>query len=130
MVRSISLYSTRRSKWAGWFDLYNKSFYEEFCPVQDDWIGYGPWDWYSLMITEHVKQFGVDFQQYVLKDETIWMYPSGPLVGENIDGFSKYYRDHIVMKDTDKHLQREQFESRMQEYLQRGIQQLKTKNIL
>jgi hypothetical protein len=39
---------------------------EELCPIQDDWKGYGPHDWYSLMITEYVKQQGVDFQQWVL----------------------------------------------------------------
>jgi hypothetical protein len=128
--KQISLYPTRKGKWAGWFDLYNKAYFEELCPAQDNWTGYGPWDWYSLMVTEHVKQFGVDFQQYVLKDETIWMYPSGPLVGENIDGFSKYYRDHIVMKDTNKHSQRDIFESQMGEYINKGLKILKEKNII
>jgi hypothetical protein len=31
-----------------------------------------------------LKSQGVDFQQYLIQGETIWMYPSGPLVGENI----------------------------------------------
>jgi hypothetical protein len=128
--KQISLYPTRKGKWAGWFDLYNKAYFEELCPSQDDWTGYGPWDWYSLMITEYIKQFGVDFQQYVLKDETIWMYPSGPLVGENIDGFSKYYRDYIIMKDTNKHSQRDVFESQMGEYINKGLKKLKEKNII
>ena len=126
----ISLYPTEKSKWAGWCDLYNKAFFEELCPVQDNWNGYGPWDWYSLMITNYVKPLGVDFQQYLLQGETIWMYPSGPLVGDDIDGFSKYYKDHIVFKDSDKHSQREIFESRMQEYLNIGLQNLKNKNII
>ena len=126
----VNLYPTQKSKWAGWCDLYNKAFFEELCPVQESWTGYGPWDWYSLMITNHVKSLGVDFQQYLLQGETIWMYPSGPLVGNNIDGFSKYYRDHIVFKESNKHSQRAVFESKMQEYINTCLQNLKNKNII
>jgi hypothetical protein len=25
----------KKSKWAGWFDLYNKALYEELCPFQE-----------------------------------------------------------------------------------------------
>jgi len=123
-----SLYPTQRSKWAGWFDLYNKAFYEEICPVQDDWKGYGPWDWYSLIITNNIKSQGVDFQQYLLRGETIWMYSTGPLVGENINGFSKYYKDMIVLNNIPS--QRQQFESNMPLYINKNIQQLKEKNII
>jgi len=122
------LYPTQKSKWAGWFDLYSKEFYEEICPIQDDWKGYGPWDWYSLIITNNIKSQGVDFQQYLLRGETIWMYSSGPLVGEKIDGFSKYYKDMLVINNIPN--QRIQFESKMQEYLQKGIQNLKNKKII
>ena len=113
------------SKWAGWFDLYNKEMLEELCPIQDDWIGYGPHDWYSLIVTEHVKSQGVDFQQYILRGQTIFEYSVGPLKNE---GFSRYYKDLLTLNITPN--QREQFELKMQEYLQKGIQQLKTKNIL
>jgi hypothetical protein len=123
-----SLSPTQQSKWAGWFDLYNKKFYEELCPVQEDWKGYGPWDWYSLMITDYVKQQGVDFQQYLLKGETIWMYSSGPLVGENINGFSKYYKDMIKINNIPN--QRQSFESKMNEYVNKTLTNLKDKNIL
>jgi len=85
-----SLYPTKKSKWAGWFDLFNKAFYEELCPFHEDWKGYGPWDLYSLIITNYVKQQGVDFQQYLLQGETIWMYPSGPLAKNNLNGFAQY----------------------------------------
>ena len=97
--KQISLYPTRKGKWAGWFDLYNKAFYEELCPFQEEWTGYGPWDLYSLIILNNIKQYGVDFQQYLLQGETIWMYPSGPLIGENIDGFSKYYKDFLYLNE-------------------------------
>jgi hypothetical protein len=123
-----SLYPTQKSKWAGWFDLYNKAFYEDICPVQDDWSGYGPWDWYSLIITNNIKLQGVDFQQYLLRGETIWMYSSGPLIKENMNGFSKYYKDMLKLNSVPN--QREQFEFKMQEYLQKGMQQLRNKKII
>ena len=126
----FNLHATVKSKWAGWFDLYNKAFFEELCPVQDDWHGYGPWDWYSLIMTNHVKYLKVDFQQYLLQGETIWMYPSGPLIGDNIDGFSKYYKDYIVFKEGNKHSQREIFESKMGGYINTGLQNLKNKKII
>lgn len=126
----FSIHPTQKSKWAGWFDLYNKAFFEELCPVQESWTGYGPWDWYSLIITNYIKPLGVDFQQYLLQGETIWMYPSGPLVGDKIDGFSKYYKDHIAFREGNKHSQREIFESKMQEYINTGLQNLKSKNII
>lgn len=128
--KDITLYPTNKSKWAGWFDLYNKAFYEELCPIQEDWKGYGPWDWYSLIITNYLRQYKIDFQEYLLKGETIWMYPSGPLNGDNIDGFSKYYRDYIIFKDTNKHSERKSFESQMETYVNKGLQILKEKNII
>ena len=53
---NISLHPTQKPKFAGWFDLYSKSFYEELCPVQEEWNGYGPWDLYSLIILTNIKQ--------------------------------------------------------------------------
>lgn len=124
----VSLLTILNSKWAGWFDLYNKKFYEELCPIHNDWVGYGPWDWYSLILTEQIKLKGVDFQQYLLQGETIFEYSVGPLKNENINGFSKYYKDLLYLNDVPN--QRQQFESKMGEYLQKGIQQLKEKNII
>jgi hypothetical protein len=124
-IQESSLVPTNKNKWAGWFDLYNKKFYEELCPIHNDWSGYGPWDWYSMMLAEYTKEKGIDFQQYLLQGETIFEYSVGPLKN---GGFSKYYKDMIVLNDIPN--QRQQFESRMQEYLQKGIQQLKEKNIL
>jgi len=123
-----ALYPTKKSKWAGWFDLFNKAFYEELCPFHEDWKGYGPWDLYSLIITNYVKQQGVDFQQYLLQGETIWMYPSGPLAKNNLNGFAQYYKDFLHLNNIPS--QRQEFESKLNEYLQRTIDQLKEKNIL
>jgi len=125
----ISLYPTQKPKFAGWFDLYSKSFYEELCPFLDEWTGYGPWDLYSLIILNNIKQYNVDFQQYLLKGETIWMYPSGPLFNENIDGFSKYYKDFLYL-NKHKDNQRQIFESKLSEYINKTLTQLKEKNII
>jgi hypothetical protein len=123
--QETTLLPTNKSKWAGWFDLYSKSFYEELCPFQNDWSGYGPWDWYSILLSEHAKEKGADFQQYLLQGETIFEYSVGPLKDK---GFAKYYKDMIVLNDIPN--QRQQFESKMNEYLQRGAQQLREKNII
>jgi hypothetical protein len=124
--QDINLYPTKNNKWAGWFDLYSKAFYEDLAPIHQDWRGYGPWDWYSMMLSQYAKQNGVDFQQYLLKGQTIFEYSVGPL--KEINGFSQYYKDMLVLNDTPN--QRKQFESKMNEYLNKGVQMLKQKNIL
>lgn len=124
----INLKLLNKSKFAGWFDLYNKEFYEELCPVQDDWKGYGPWDYYSMMIADFVKHHEVDFQQYLLQGETIWMYPSGPLLKNGANGFTQYYRDRLKTNEIPN--QRKEFESKLPEYINKGIESLKLKNII
>lgn len=120
------LESVNTSKWAIWFDIYNKAFYENLCPVHNDWIGYGPWDWYSVMLSEYAKNnMGLDFQQYVLRGETILEYCVGPLKDRD---FTNYYKDFLTIKVGAKE-QRDKFESKMNEYLQKGIQIIKD-NIL
>ena len=122
----MSLYPTQRSKWAWWLDLYNKAFYEDFAPVQEDMTGYGAWDWYTLMLTEHAKSKGADFQQYLLRGQTIFEYPIGPLKAR---GFTGYYKDYFDIK-VGAPEQRKTFESKMQQYLNEGIKQLELKKII
>jgi hypothetical protein len=114
-----------RSKQANWFDLYNKAFYEEMVPVHDDWHGYGPGDTYGMIVSEYAKSRGVDFQQYVLDGQTIFEYPIGPLKQRN---FTSAYRDLIVTKDVPN--QRQVFENKLPEYLNKTLNQLKSKNII
>ena len=121
----ITLDPTNKSKWAGWFDLYNKAMYEELCPIQDDWKGYGPHDWYSLLITEYVKMRGVNFQQYVMRGQTIFEYPVGPFKD---GGYTKMYKDLMHINDVPN--QREIFELNMKTYIDRGIKTLQEKGIL
>jgi hypothetical protein len=117
---------TARSKWAIWFDIYNKAFYEDLCPVHDDWIGYGPWDWYSNLLSEHIKVLGVDFQQYVLRGQTIFEYSVGDWKDRDI---TSSYKEFLKIKVGAKE-QREKFEARMMEYLNKGVQMIKEKNII
>ena len=124
----ISLIPVQKNKWAWWFDLYNKAFYEELCPVHNDWKGYGPWDWYSMMLSEYTKSKGVDFQQYLLKGQTILDLNAGPLKGMN---FTSYYTKFLTTIPNDvPQIQRQKFEAKMQEYLNKGVKTLKQKNIL
>ncbi len=121
----IILNPTNKSKWAGWFDLYNKAMYEELCPIQDDWKGYGPHDWYSLIITEYVKLRGVNFQQYVMRGQTIFEYPVGPFKD---GGYTKMYKDLLHINDVPN--QREIFEANMKTYIDKGLKTLQEKGIL
>jgi hypothetical protein len=116
----------QNSKYAIWFDIYNKAFYEDLCPVHDDWIGYGPWDWYSMTLSDHLKSKGVDYQQYVLRGQTISEYSVGPLKDRD---FTNYYKDFLKIKIGAKE-QRDKFEARFDEYLLKGYQMVKDKNII
>ena len=123
--KNVTLETTTRSKWAGWFDLYNKEMYENLVPIQEDWHGYGPWDWFSLMLTEYTKEKGVDFKQYILRGQTIFEYPIGPLLD---GGYTKMYKDLLHINDVPN--QRHIFESKMNDYLQKGIKMVEKKGII
>ena len=126
--QSVSVSPLHKSKFAGWFDLYSKKFYEELCPVREEWSGYGPWDHYSMLISDYCKSKGVDYQQYLLTGETIWMYPSGPLLENGADGFKKYYSDRLKTNNIPN--QRNEFEKKLEMYIQKTITELKNKNII
>ena len=124
----ISVIPTDRSKWAWWFDLYNKEFYENLCPVPEDWNGYGPWDWYSILLSEKALNAGVDFRQYLLKGQTILDISTGFLKEMS---FSSYYTKFLtLMPDYSPSVQRKIFESKMLEHLQKGFNMLKEKKII
>jgi hypothetical protein len=105
-------------------DLYNKATWVDFWNIHDDWNGYGPSDWYTMILSQHAKSKGVDFQQYVLENQLTCEYQIGPLKS----GFSSYYKDLIALNDIPN--QRKTFEDKMQEYLKAGIQYLTDKSII
>jgi len=124
-TNKISLIPINTHKWAGWMDLHNKNTWDDFWVSHKDWNGYGSCDWYSMLLSQYAKQQGVDFQQYILENQLVCEYEIGPLKNKNL---SKHYKDLIVLNDIPN--QRQQFESKMNEYLQKGVQQLKNKKII
>ena len=93
--------------------------------IERKWKVYGPHDWYSLMVSEFCKTRGVNFQQYVMRGQTIFEYPIGPLKNE---GYTKIYKDLLHINDVPN--QREIFEANMKMYIDRGLKTLQEKGIL
>lgn len=119
-----------KSKWAWWFDLYNKKFYEDLCPVHSNWEGYGPWDFYTILLTEYlkVKHSNINFRQYLLRGQTILDTSSGNLKDM---GYKSYYKKFLkILPDHSPIVQRKKFESRMNEFLNTGIKMLIDKKII
>jgi hypothetical protein len=112
-------------KWAGWMDLYSKGTWDNFWVNNKDWEGYGACDLYSMLLSQYAKNQGVDFQQYVLNNLIICEYEFGPLQNGNL---SKHYKDMVVLNDIPD--QRKNFDSKIPEYLNKGAQNLKNKNII
>jgi hypothetical protein len=115
----VYIEEAKNHKWAIWFDIYSKSFYEELCPIQEDWIGYGPWDFYSMVVSEQAKNLGVDIQAYILRGKTILDYTE----------YTSYYKNMLSIK-VNAPEQREIFEAKMPEYINKALQNLKQKNII
>lgn len=117
-----SLIPVKLNKWAWWFDLYNKDFYENLCPVPEDWNGYGPWDWYSMLLSENAKRMGYDMKQYLLKGETILETSSGFLKEK---GFGSYYKQFLkILPEHAPVVQRKFYEENINVFLERGIKTL------
>jgi len=109
-------------KWAGWFDLYSKQFYEELVQVPSDWSGYGAWDYYGMRVSSIAKQQGYDFQQYRLDGQIIFEYSIGPLRTDKVHGFSNYYKNLLVTKDVSE--QRNKFNQNIETYIKQRIEKL------
>lgn len=124
--QNISIEPVIHTKFAGWCDIYSKAFYEDLVPIHEDWNGYGPWDWYSMILINYAKQFNIDFQQYVLRGPTVGDYWTGNW--KDKDGLSGYYKNLITRKDIPN--QRENFEANMEQYVKKGILMLKEKGII
>jgi hypothetical protein len=119
---SIMVVPTESSKWAGWFDVYNKKFFEELAPIPTEWSGYGGWDYYSIAISEYAKQLNKDFKQYCLHGQIIFEYGCGPLRTDNINGFSNYYKDLLTIADISE--QRDNFNKNLPTFLNKQIKKL------
>ena len=110
---------TSRFKYAGWFDLYSKDFME-LIPVPDDWKGYGPWDYYSILISDIAVKDGIDIKEYVLRNQIIFEYHPNK---EDKGNFADYYKDLLSLNKIEN--QRQVIESKFPHY----IEQWTNKNI-
>jgi hypothetical protein len=110
---------TSRFKYAGWFDLYSKDFME-LIPIPDDWKGYGPWDYYSMLVSDIAVKNGIDIKEYVLKNQIIFEYHPNK---EDKSNFADYYKDLLSLNKIEN--QRQVVESKFPHY----IQQWTNKNI-
>ena len=109
-------------KWAGWFEVYSKEFYEDLVRVPEEWHGYGAWDYYGLNICNYAKHIGLDFQQYRLDGQIVFEYSIGPLRTDEVHGFSNYYKNLLVKKDVSE--QREEFNKNLPIFIEKKIKQL------
>jgi hypothetical protein len=127
-TRDVEIYPelNPQAKFAGWFDIYSKAFYEDLFPIQDDWKGYGPWDLYCLILNQYLKQFGVNYNHYTLRGQTTGEYWTGNFM--NTNGYTGYYKNLLTLKDIPN--QRQIFESNLNQYIEKGILTLKEKGIL
>ena len=110
---------TTRFKYAGWFDLYSKDFME-LIPIPDDWKGYGPWDYYSMLISDIAVKNGIDIKEYVLRNQIIFEYHPNK---EDKSNFADYYKDLLSLNKIEN--QRQVVESKFPHY----IEQWTNKNI-
>lgn len=121
-------------KYAGWFDLYNKNFYENLVPALDEWKGYGPWDFYSFNICQLAKKYNVDVKQYILKNEVIWFYDTGVLKDTvkkaNGEGLLKSVYTKFLVKKMDKTEQTLDIYNNMNININRWIQYANKKGII
>jgi hypothetical protein len=115
-TQEVGLKPLPTSKFAGWFDICNKKFYEELVPVWDEWEGYGGWDYYSMMVSNVYKQMGGDFQQYLLAGQTTVEYSTGP---QTLD-IGKYYKKYLVLNKL-PYNQGELFKTKVVDYVKERI---------
>ena len=113
-------------KWAGWFDLYNKNFFEKLVPSSDDWHGYGPWDYFGINVCNIAKHnFNVNVNQYVLRNQIVFDKDIG--IFQNKKNPSPY-KKYLSFNDIPN--QRQTFESKINEYIYRWQEYAKINKII
>ena len=110
-------YLTQASKfkYAGWFDLYSKDFLE-LIPIPGDWKGYGPWDYYSMLVSDVATKKGIDIKEYILRNQIICEYHPNK---DDKNNFMNYYKNLLVLNKIEN--QREVIEAKFPYYIQQWI---------
>lgn len=127
-TNDIFLTKANSHKWAGWFDLYSKKFFEEIGGPIDEWNGYGGWDFFTMILVNTLRD-RIDFQQYILNNQIVFEYSVGPLYGENRDGFAQYYKSFLSLKENTQ-IQRTHFEENIPVYVKQKINDLILRKII
>jgi hypothetical protein len=123
---NIEIQKTPEFKWAGWFDLYNKNFYEDLVPCFDNWHGYGPWDFFGINVCNLAKQkFKVNVEEYVLKNQIIFDKDIGIYQNKKIQS---PYKKYLYLNNIPN--QRINFEQNLTNYIGQWINHAKNKNII
>jgi hypothetical protein len=110
-------------KWAGWFDIYSKKLVEDLIPIPDEWKGYGPWDYYAMIVSSKATQDGVKVKEYLLENQVIFEHSTGPLKDNH---FSTYYKNLLKLKDIPN--QRQEIESKFGYYIEKWYIDFKQKH--
>ena len=120
-TQEVSLQSIDCFKYAGWLDLYSKSYVEDLAPIWDEWKGKGGWDTYSMSVSNVFKQIGGDVQQYVLEGQTIYRLA----YCKNFENFNLYscYKDSIKLIPSWN--SRDAFDEKIPSYTQERINKFK-----
>ena len=121
-LENRTIIKSPKYKWAGWFDLYNKKYFEKLVPIPHDWTGYGQYDFYSMIIMECLNHSWptIDFQQYIIEGEIICDYRYGKEKQEKT--LVKPYNEYICRKNKDHSKNKRKFiEENMVTYANLGI---------
>lgn len=122
--KDVYLKKINTFKFAGWFDLYNKSFWTTFM-INKNWHGYGACDLYASILANFSKNRGVDIQQYILKNQIVSEYNHGTMYNMK---YTDHYKKYISLKDIPN--QRIEFEKNMEEYIKNWIDDAKYNKII
>ncbi len=120
-------------KYAGWFDLYSKGFYEELVPVLPEWKGYAPWDLYSMNVCNIAKNNGVNVNQYILRNQVTWFSDTGCLKNDEEyggDGKLKLLYKKFLTVKMGRQEQRSDIDNNLAFYVNKWVEYAKQNGIL
>ncbi len=112
-------------KWAGWFDFYSKGYFEELVPIWNDWNGYGPYDFFGMIVSQIAINNKLDFSQYLLKNQIIFEYTTGI---QKTNNSSALYKKYLKLNEIPN--QRKIFESNFNFYINRWYNYIKDKKLI
>lgn len=112
-------------KWAGWFDIYSKALVEELIPTPDEWKGYGPWDYYGMLVSDIANKNGASVKEYILTNQIICEYHPDK---EDKNNFADYYKNMLVLNKIEN--QRQVVESKFPYYIEEWVKYAKDKKII